>query len=93
VLLLVPKLWWTSAGTRVRLRDYAEAFKGPLLFAGLLAAGAATGRSLVETGPTLGRLTVALGGAALAGLAGGLAVPRLRSEIRSVWQRGTSTRS
>lgn len=92
VLLLVPKLWWTSAGTSVRLRDYADAFTGPLLFAGLLAAGAATGRALVDTSPTPARFAAALAGTALAGLVGGLAIPRLRAEIRAVARRGISPR-
>lgn len=92
VFLLVPKLWWTSVGTRVRLRDYADAFSGPLLFAGLLAAGAASARTLVETSPTLVRLAIALAGAALAGLAGALTIPRLRTEVRAVWRRGFSPR-
>lgn len=42
--LILPRLWWATRNSPVRLRDYAKAFAGPLIQAVALAAGLATGR-------------------------------------------------
>jgi polysaccharide transporter, PST family len=82
--LLLPRLWWSSRQTPVRLRDFAAAFAGPLTVAAGLAGGLALGRLYAlehSVGARLGAATIA--GAAAVG-ACALCWPRIRREFRSV---------
>lgn len=83
---LLPRLWWATLGTPVRLRDFARAFAGPVALSLALAGGLAGGRALVSEASAVARLASALAGGALA--AGLLATlwPQLRAELKSVWQ-------
>jgi PST family polysaccharide transporter len=84
--LLVPRLWWATRDTPVRLRDYACAFAGPLVVAGIFAAGLIGGRMLASEAGLPVRLAVAaLCGMAAAGVCA-LAWPRTREEFKQLWQ-------
>lgn len=85
LLLLGPRLWWASRGTPVSLRDFAEAFIGPVGVAGALAVGLRIGQlAAANAGLGLQLLSSGLGGAlAVAGC--GLVWPRVRQEMQRLW--------
>lgn len=80
--LLLPRLWWATHATPVRLRDLANAFRGPLALSSALGAGMAAATNLISTGqPVLPLAGGALGVLALCAL-----WPGLRDELRAVWR-------
>src|SRR5205814_1778925 len=84
--LLVPRLWWATEGTSVRLRDYGAAFIGPLAVGAVFAGGLLTGRALTLGSDAAIQLAAAggIGLAAVALLA--LVWPQLRAELIFLWQ-------
>jgi len=82
--LLLPRLGWAVHGTPMRLRDYADAFAGPLGVAAVLAGGLLAGGRWARDLDFLPRLAVTgLAGAAAFGLCV-LAWPRVRRELGSL---------
>jgi PST family polysaccharide transporter len=86
LVLLVPRLWWATRDTPVRLRDYASAFVGPLVASVMFAGGLLAGRMIALEHS----LPVRVGAAIVCGVAvaaaGVLAWPRTREEFKQVWQ-------
>jgi hypothetical protein len=82
--LLLPRLGWAAHGTPMRLRDYADAFAGPLGVAAVFAGGLLAGGQWARDLDFLPRLVVTgLGGAAAFGLCV-LAWPRVQRELGSL---------
>lgn len=84
--LLVPRLWWISRGTPLRLRDFAVAYAGPVLLATTLGAGARLGARLTATGTWTSQLTLGLGGSVFFGGIVLLAAPFVRRELVARWR-------
>lgn len=85
-LMLIPRLWWATQATPLRLCDYGSAFVGPLGISCVFGAGLFAGSVLAATNemPTRVAIEGATGIAAVAALA--LLWPGTRSELKMLWQ-------
>ena len=84
-ILLLPRLWWLTRQSPVRVTDYLAAAAGPFALAAALFAGLTLGATLAAPLAWSGRLLAAATGA---GLCAGLLTalwPKLRHELHEVW--------
>ena len=95
--LLIPRLWWATHNTPMRLRDYAEAFIGPVSVAAIFAGGLQAGSWWFGGLNFFPQFMAAIfcGVAAIALCA--LIWPRVQREFASLWnhlplQRNNSTK-
>lgn len=92
VLLLVPRVVWSTRGTPVSPGDYAVAHAGPLAFSAALGLGAWAVRQKFDSLAWAPRLLLALiGGVVAAGLVA-IVWPRVRRELAAVWQHAPFAR-
>lgn len=84
LFLLLPRIWWASRGTVVRLRDFMDAFLGPVCVAAVFAAGLALGKLSVASTGVMMRLLIAVLGGIAAILLCALCWPRIRQEFNSL---------
>jgi polysaccharide transporter, PST family len=86
LLLVVPRLWWSTRHTPVTLGDYAAALVGPIVVSGVLALGLMVGRMVTPSAGFAVRLGVAgVCGIVAVGLCA-VAWPRVRGEFHAVWR-------
>lgn len=84
LLLLVPRVWWSTRGTPVSLADYLHALRRPVATAATFGLGLAVSRSLSSDSPWLIGFIVSLVGGALAVGVSAMLSPGLRAEFRSL---------
>jgi len=82
--LLPVRLWWSSRGTPVGLRDWVRALTGPLAAAGLFGAGLVLGNTLGADVAVVARLALALALGAGSVALGAACFARLRRELKTV---------
>jgi PST family polysaccharide transporter len=83
--LVVPRLWWATWGTPVRLRHFGSALLGPLLVSGALAAGLAGARHLAAGFGADAEIALAVSGGLAAVFLVAAILPGVRRELRRVW--------
>lgn len=87
VSMLVPRLWWSTRATPLRLRDFAAAYTGPVLLAIGFGGGALLGTQMVSAENWTSMLACGLGVGVIAATILMLAVPLVRREFSGLWRR------
>ncbi len=93
LVLFIPRLWWSAAGTPVMLSDFAAAFAGPIVTSAALAAGLWVGRIIAADASAIVRLLIALACGFVTSALCIFAWPRTRLEFVQIWRSLASQRS
>jgi PST family polysaccharide transporter len=86
LVLFIPRLWWSAAGTAVSLRDFAATFAGPLVISTALAGGLFAGRALASHAGVVPRTLIAIAGGLATTALCVLVWPRVRRELVQLGQ-------
>jgi PST family polysaccharide transporter len=84
LLLVLPRLWWSTRGTPVSLADYWQALHRPIVAAAIIGAGMAVSRNLCAESPWLVQFLVGTTGGGLALALSAITLPGLRTELRAL---------
>jgi len=88
--LLLPRLACSVRGTPVHIKDYGNAFSGPLTLAVAISLGAWLGPFAMSDQPMPTQIVVAFSSAAIAGALCIAGIARVRREIARIWARRRS---
>lgn len=84
LLLLGPRLWWSTRGTPVSLADYLHALRRPVVTATIFGLSLALGRSLGGDRPWLVGFSLSIAAGTLAVIVSAMLSSGLREELRAL---------